>query len=142
MQEEHLTNQLSWVVSWLLQINPPPNGYIVTLLKFVHSNVSTFYSFSGKFYHQGCPDTPGDLIVVLKTKRAFINPITHERTQSNEFTNVCFHFHFACIFAYDRCFAPQLIQIEQDVKMCLEEAHVITLSSAGIMLWRFNRHWN
>ena len=122
------------------QPNPPPNGYIVTLLKFVHRNVSTCYSCGGKFYHQGYPDAPGDLIVVSKTKRVFVNPVTHERTQSNEFSNVYFHFNFACIFAYDRCFAPQLIQIEQVAEMCLEEVHVITLSSAGIMLRRFNRH--
>ena len=56
------------------------------------------------------------------------------RTPSNEFNNVGFHFNFTSISAPDRCFAPQLIQIEQDVKMCLEEVHVITLISAGIML--------
>ena len=116
------------------QPNPPTNGCIVTLLKFVHSNVSTCYSCGGKFYHQGYPDAPGDLIVVSKTKRVFVNPVTHERTQSNEFSNVYFHFNFTCIFAHDRCIAPQLIQIEQDVKMSLREVHVITLISAGIML--------
>ena len=116
------------------QLYPPPNGYIVTLLKFFHRNVSTCYSCGAKFYHQGYPDAPGDLIVVSKTKRVFVNPVTHERTQSNEFSNVYFHFNFACIFAHDRCFAPQLIQIEPNVKMCLEEVHVITLCSAGIML--------
>ena len=31
------------------QPNPSPNGYIVTLLKFVHRNVSTCYSCGGKF---------------------------------------------------------------------------------------------
>ena len=102
------------------QPNPPPNGYIVTLLKFVHRNVSTCYSCSGKFYHQGYPDAPGDLIVVSKTKRVFVNPVTHERTQSNEFSNVYFHFNFACIFANDHCFAPQLIQIEQKLKCVLK----------------------
>ena len=93
------------------QPNPATNGCIVTLLKFVHSNVSTCYSCGGKFYHQGYPDAPGDLIVVSKTKRVFVNPVTHERTQSNEFSNVYFHFNFARIFAHDRCIAPQLIQI-------------------------------
>ena len=112
---------------------PPPKGYIDTLLKFDHRNVSTCQSCGGKFYHQDYPDAPGDLIVVSKTKRVFVNPATHERTQSNEFGNVYFHFNFACIFAHDRCFAPQLIPVEQDVKMCLEEVHVITLCSAGVM---------
>ena len=65
------------------QPNSPLNGYIVTLLKFVHRNVSTCYSYGGKFHHQGYPDAPGDLIV-SETKRAFVNPVTHERTQSNE----------------------------------------------------------
>ena len=116
------------------QPNLPPTGFIVTLLKFVHSNVSTCYNCGGKFYYQGYPDALGDLIVFSKTKRVFVNPVTHERIQSNEFSNVFFHLNFASIFAHDCCFAPQLIQIEQDLKMCLEEVHVITLSSAGIML--------
>ena len=116
------------------QPNSPPNGYIVTLLKFVHSSVSTSYSFGGKLYHQSYPDVPGDLIIVWITKRVFVNPATHERTQSNEFSNVYFHFNFACIFAHDRCFPPHFIRIKQDVKMRLEEVHVITLSSAGKML--------
>ena len=77
------------------QPNLPPNGYIVTLLKFVHRNVSTCYSCGGKFHHQGYPDAPGDLIIVSKTKRVFVNPVTHERTQSNEFSNVYFRFNFA-----------------------------------------------
>ena len=76
------------------------------------------FSCGGKFYHHGCPDAP-DLIVVSKTKRVFVNPVTHKRTQSNEFSNAYFHFNFACILAHDRCFAPQLIQTDQDVKMCL-----------------------
>ena len=38
--------------------------YIVTLLKFVHRIVSTCYCCAGKFYHQGYPNAPGDLIVV------------------------------------------------------------------------------
>ena len=62
------------------QPNPPSNGYIVTLLKFVHGNVSICYSSGGKFYHQGYPDAPGDLVVVSKTKRVFVNLVTHERT--------------------------------------------------------------
>ena len=55
------------------QRNPPPIGYILTLLKFFHRNVSTCYSCGGTFYHQGYPDAPGDLIVVSKTKRVFVN---------------------------------------------------------------------
>ena len=109
------------------QLNPPPNGCIVTLLKFVHRNVSTCYSCGGKSYHQGYPDAPGDLIVVSKAKRVFVNSAIHERTQSNEFSNVYFHFNFACIFAHDFC--TSLIQIEPDVEMCLEEVHVITMFS-------------
>ena len=73
-------------------------------------------------------------MVASKTKRVFVNAVAHERTQSNEISNIYFHINFACIFAHDRCFAPQLIQIEPDVKMCLEEVHVITLYSASLML--------
>ena len=65
------------------QPNPPPNSYIVTLLKFVHRNVSTCYNCGGKFYHQSYPDAPEDLIVVSKTKGVFVNPVTHERTETN-----------------------------------------------------------
>ena len=78
------------------QPNPPPNGYIVALLKFICSDVFTYQSCGGKLYHQGYPDALGDLIVVLKTKRVFVNPATHERTRSNKFSNVYFYFKFAC----------------------------------------------
>ena len=54
------------------EANPPPNGYIVTLLKFVHSNVSTCYNYSGRLCHQGYPDVPGHLILVLKTRYVFV----------------------------------------------------------------------
>ena len=77
---------------------------LLTLLKFVHSNVFTCYSCGGKFYHQGYPDAPGDSIVVLKIKHVFVNPATWERPHSNEFTKVYFHFNFAFIFAHDHCF--------------------------------------
>ena len=50
-----------------------------------------------------------------------------KRHSQFSFGNVCFDFNFPCTYAPDRCFAPQLIQIEQDVKMCLEDVHVITL---------------
>ena len=75
------------------QSNPPPNSYIVTLLKFIHRNVSACCSCGGKFYNQGYPDAPRDLIVVSKSRRVFINPVSHERTQSNEFSKVYFHFN-------------------------------------------------
>ena len=93
------------------QPNRPPNGHIVTLLRFIWSNVFTYYSCGEKFYHQAYPDALGDLILVLKTKRVFDNPATHERTQSNKISNAYYHFKFACIFVHDRCFALQLIQI-------------------------------
>ena len=79
-------------------------------------------------------------MISSKTKRVFINPVTHQKAQPNEFSNVYFHFNFACIFAHDRCFPPHLIQTEQVAEMRLEEVHVIKLRSAGIMLRRFNRH--
>ena len=99
-------------------VQQPPNGHIVTLLRFIWSNVFTYYSCGEKFYHQGYPDALGDLIVVLKTKRVFDNPATHERTQSNKISNVCYNFKFECIFAHDCCFA---LQLKEEVKMCLEK---------------------
>ena len=100
------------------QPNQPSNAYITALLKFLHSNVSTCYSCGGKFYHQGYPDAAGDLTFVSKTEDVFVKHVSHERTLLNEFSNNYFHFNFACNFAHDCCFAPQLIQIEQDVKIC------------------------
>ena len=130
--------RVTFMVVQFNSLNSQVHHRMATLLPFSNS----FTGMSLKFYHQGYPDAPGDLIVVSKTKRVFLNPVTHERTQSNEFSAVYFQFNFECIFAHDRCFAPQLIQIELDVKMCLEEVHIITLCSAGIMLGRFNRYWN
>ena len=120
--------------------NPPPNGYIITLLKFICSNVFTYYGCGVKFYHQIYPEALGDLIVDLKRKRVFVNPATAERAQLNKFSDAYFHFKFACIFAHDRFFAPQLIQTEQDVKMCLKKVYVFTLSSVCITLRGFNWH--
>ena len=61
------------------------------------------------YLHQGYPEAPGDLIAVLKTKHIFVDPVTHERAQANEFRNVYFQFNFAHIFAHDRRFVPQLV---------------------------------
>ena len=86
-------------VSQPKQPNLPSNAYIVTSLKFIHSIVFKCYSCGGKFHHHGYPDTPGDLIFVSKTKHVFAYPVTHQGTQSNEFSNVYLHFNSACIFA-------------------------------------------
>ena len=75
------------------QSSPPPNSYIVTLFKFIHRNVSACCSCGGKCCNQGYPDAPRDLIVVSKSRRVFINPVSRERTQSNEFSKVYFHFN-------------------------------------------------
>ena len=43
------------------------------------------------FTSNGYPIPPGDLVVVTKTQRVFINQNTHESTKSLDFTNVYFH---------------------------------------------------
>ena len=51
---------------------PPSNDYTVTLLKFIYSNVFTYYSCGGKFFHQVYSDALRDLILVLKTNCVII----------------------------------------------------------------------
>ena len=115
------------------QSNPPPNSYIVTLLKFINRNVSACCSCGGKFYNQGYPDAPRHLIVVSKSRRVFINPVSHERTQSNEFSKVFFHFNLnknktlKCVLK--KCMLSYCIQQVQccedligiETKCCLQE---------------------
>ena len=81
-------------IRWPKQPNPPPNGYIVTLIKFIHTKVSTCFLCGEKFYHQGYPDAPRDLIVM---ETCFYLPCSRERTLSNEFSNdllmfICIYF--------------------------------------------------
>ena len=44
----------------------------------------------GRFYHQGWPDAPRDLIIVPKTKHVFVHPVTHERHSQINFVMFIF----------------------------------------------------
>ena len=57
-------------------IDPLPNSYVLTPLKYCHRNVAKCYGCGGEFYINGYPQEPQDLVIVSKTKRMFVHPQT------------------------------------------------------------------
>ena len=117
------------------QPNLPPNGYIVILLKFVYSNISICQSCGGKFYLNFFKPTLTHKEIYIVSKTKVFSSTLNFRKGRNQMNLVMFILlsNFVYIFANNRCFTSLLIQIEQNVNMHLQEVHVFTLSSAGIM---------
>ena len=114
------------------QPNRPPNGHTVTLLRFIWSNVFTYYSCGEKFYHQAYPDALGDLILVLKTKRVFDNPATHERT--HKIITLVMFVIILSLNVFLHMIAALPFNLKKKLK-CVLKRCLITLSSACIILW-------
>ena len=111
---------------------PPVAGYIVTLLKFCHRNVASCYGCRGRFFEQGYPSPPRDLVVVTKTRRWYKDPHTQQRVQSAVPSNVYFHFSKACINAFDAMFQPQMITAPKEVQPFLLPEHRNILLSCSL----------
>ena len=94
---------------------PALNQYILSMLKICLRNVSKCYGSGGAFYEKGHPQEPNDLVVVTKLRRQFVDPKTKVPT-SSEFSKVYFHFSGTCIWRYNGCFVPQLVEVAENLK--------------------------
>ena len=111
---------------------PTANGYMLSLLRFCHRNVAKCYQCGGKFYENGYPRPPLDMVIVTKTQRWYIHPTTKARVQSNELTNVYFHFNFACISAFNQMFTPPIIVVPMQIRPFLLPEHRNVLQGLNI----------
>ena len=112
--------------------NPPPNSYVIVILKYCHKNISVCYSCSGCFRENGYPIPPNCMIVVSKTQRPYMDPKTHQKAISTDFSNVYYHFHKACFSQHNVLFTPQLLMLLPDIKLFLLPEHILCLQSCGI----------
>ena len=129
-QQRYLPNQN--LTSYPTFPNPPPNSYVIAILKYCHKNVSVCYGCSGRFRENGYPVPPNDMIVVSKTQRHYTDPKTHQKAISTDFSNVYYHFHQACLCRHNALFTPQLLILPPDIKPFLLPEHILYLQSCGI----------
>ena len=112
--------------------NPPPNSYVIVILKYCHKNISVCYSCSGCFRENGYPIPPNCMIVVSKTQRPYMDRKTHQKAISTYFSNVYYHFHKACFSRHNVLFTPQLLMLLPDIKPFLLPEQILCLQSCGI----------
>ena len=72
------------------------------------------------------------MIVVSKTQRHYMNPKTHQKVISTDFSNVYYHFHQACLSRRNVLFTSQLLMLPPDIKPFLLPEHTLYLQSCGI----------
>ena len=114
--------------------NPPPNSYVIVILKYCHKNVSVCYGCSGRFRENGYPIHPNDMIMVSKTERHYTDPNTHQKTIMTDFSSVNYHFHQACLSRHNVLFTPQLLMLPPDIKPFLLPEHILYLQLCGIII--------
>ena len=107
--------------------NPPPNCYVLGILKFCHKNVSVCYGCGGRLQNYGYP-VP---VVMSKTKRIYIDPVTHQRF-CEQFSNIYYHFNYSCISAHNSLFTPQFITVPADLLPHLSPDHIQVLKKNHI----------
>ena len=73
--------------AWPSIPDPLPNTYVLTLLRFCHKHVSTYYGCGASFLPQGYPEVPNDLIIVSKTHRSYMDPVTHKKKRKKDRIN-------------------------------------------------------
>ena len=112
--------------------SPPPNSYVIVILKYCHKNVSVCYGCSGRFRENGYPIPPNDMIMVSKTQRHYTDPKTHQKAIMTDSSNVYYHFHQACLTRHNVLFTPQLLMLPPDIKPFLLPEHILYLQSCGI----------
>ena len=112
--------------------NPPPNSYVIAILKYCHKNVSVCYGCSGRFRENGYRISPNDMIVVSKTHRHYTDLKTHQKAISTDFSDVYYHSHQVCLSRHNVLFTPQLLMLPPDIKPFLLPEHILYLQSCGI----------
>lgn len=113
---------------------PCAGGYVLTLLKFCHGNVTSCYSCRGKFLECGYPNPPMDMIVVSNTRRWYRETNSNQMVRSTGLTNVYFHLNYGCLREFDRMFTPQMISVPAEVRPFLLPEHRNILNSCSIQI--------
>ena len=74
--------------------NPLPNQYVLRILQFCHKQVIVCYGCGCKFYIDGYPEPPSDLVIVSSMRRSYIDS-NHQRVVSPQFSKVYYHFSYS-----------------------------------------------
>ena len=83
--------------------NPLPNQYVLGILQFCHKQMSFCYGCDCKFYIDGYPEPPSDLVIVSSMRRSYIDS-NHQRVVSPQFSKVYYHFNYSCITVHNQFF--------------------------------------
>ena len=74
---------------------------------------TTSYGCCGKFFANGPPEVPNDLVFFSKTKRIFQNQMSNEVTRSWEMSNVYYHFNFNWLSFHNKFFSVPFIKVSK-----------------------------
>ena len=88
--------------------NTLPNQYVLGILQLCPKQVCVCYGCSCKFYIDGYPEPPSDLVIVSSMRRSYIDS-NHQRAVSPPFSEIYYHFNYNCITIHSQFFAPPLI---------------------------------
>ena len=99
-----------------------PNQYVLGILQFCHKQVSVCYGCGCKFYIDGYPEPPSDLVIVSSMRRSYIDS-NHQRVVSPQFSKVYYHFSYSYLTINNHFFAPPLIIIPENLKLYLSPVH-------------------
>ena len=91
------------------------------------------YGCGCKFYIDGYPEPPSDLVIVSSMRRSYIDS-NHQRVVSPQFSKVYYHFNYSCITVHSQFFAPPLIIIPEDLKLYLSPVHKEVLIASQIRI--------
>ena len=108
--------------------NTLPNQYVLGILQFCCKQLSVCYGCGCKFYIDGYPEPPSDLVIVSSKRRSCIDS-NYQRAVSPQFSKVYSHFSYSCITVHNQFFAPLLIIIPKDLNLYLSPVHKEVLMS-------------
>ena len=113
--------------------NTLPNQYVLGILQFCHKQVSVCYEYGCKFYIDGYPKPPSDLVIVSSMRRSYID-LNHPRVVSPQFSKVYYHFNYSCITIHSQFFVLPLIIIPEDLNLYLSPVHKEVLIASKIQI--------
>ena len=92
-------NNVGLVISDIVTPKPSypnllPDQYILGILQFCHKQVSVCYGCGCKFYIDGYPEPPSDLVIVSSMRRSYIDS-NHQRVVISQFSKVYYHFNYS-----------------------------------------------
>ena len=102
--------------------NPLTNQYVLGILQFCRKQVSVCYGCGCKFYTDGSPEPPSDLVIVSSMRRSYIDS-NHQRVVSPQFSKLYYHFSYSYLTVHNNFSARPLIIIAEDLKLYLLPVH-------------------